>query len=64
MFGLGVGELTILLVIVVLLFGAGSLPEAMGSLGKGIRSFRRGLNEPPEIDMAPEDLPPQRGQRA
>ena len=54
MFGFGVGELLIVLVIVLVVFGAGRLPEVMGSLGKGVQSFKRGLREPPEIDVTPE----------
>ena len=42
MFGkLGVTELLIILVIVLLIFGAGKIPEVMGSLGKGLREFRK-----------------------
>ncbi|HWP66704.1 MAG TPA: twin-arginine translocase TatA/TatE family subunit [Candidatus Limnocylindria bacterium] len=55
MFGLGMGELIVVLVIVLVIFGAGRLPEVMGSLGKGVQMFRRGLKEPPEIDVTPED---------
>ena len=40
---LGVPELLIILVIVLLIFGAGRIPEIGASLGKGIRSFKRGL---------------------
>lgn len=53
--GLGVGELLIVLVIVLIVFGAGRLPEVMGSVGKGIQSFKRGLKEPPEIDVTPTE---------
>ena len=55
MFGFGIGELVVVLVIVLVVFGAGRLPEVMGSLGKGVQSFKRGLKEPPEIDVTPED---------
>lgn len=45
MFGLGIGELIIILVIVVLLFGARKLPELGKSLGSGIREFRKGTKD-------------------
>jgi sec-independent protein translocase protein TatA len=54
MFGMGVSELLVVLVIVLIFFGAGKLPDVMGSLGKGIQQFKRGLKEPPEIDVTPE----------
>jgi sec-independent protein translocase protein TatA len=57
MFGMGIGELLVVLVIVLVLFGAGRLPEVMGSLGKGVQAFKKGLNEPPEIDVTPKDPP-------
>ena len=55
MFGMGIGELLVVLVIVLVVFGAGRLPEVMGSLGKGVQAFKRGLHEPPEIDVTPDD---------
>jgi sec-independent protein translocase protein TatA len=55
MFGLGLGELVVVLVIVLVVFGAGRLPEVMGSLGKGVTQFKKGLREPPEIDVTPDD---------
>ena len=60
MFGLGVTELVVLLVVVLLLFGPTRLPQLMESFGKSIQSFRRGLKEPPEIDVTPrgDDDPP------
>ena len=54
MFGMGVGELLVLLVIVLLVFGPGRLPEMMGSLGKGLQEFKKGLREPPETGKEPE----------
>ncbi len=44
-FNLGFGEVLIVLVIVLLLFGAKRIPEIAGSLGKGINSFKKNLNE-------------------
>lgn len=43
MFRLGPLELTIILVIVILLFGVGRIGKIAGELGHGIRSFREGL---------------------
>jgi len=54
MFGMGIGELVVVLVIVLLVFGPGRLPEMMGDLGKAMREFQKGLSEPPEIEKAPE----------
>lgn len=45
MFGLGTQELVIILVLVLVVFGAGKLPQVGGALGKGIRNFKSGLNE-------------------
>ena len=45
MFGLGTQELLIILVIAMVLFGAGKLPQVGSSLGKGIRNFKKGINE-------------------
>ncbi|MFQ5698264.1 MAG: twin-arginine translocase TatA/TatE family subunit [Myxococcota bacterium] len=54
MFGLGVPELLIILVIIVVIFGASRLPQIGEGLGKGIRNFRSATHEPPEIDVTPK----------
>ena len=54
MFGLGISELLLILVIVLVVFGAGKLPELGNNLGKGIRNFKKALNEPNAIDVTPE----------
>ena len=43
MFGLGIPELLIMLVAVLVLFGAGKLPNVMGDLGKGLSEFKKGM---------------------
>ncbi len=53
MFGLGIPELLIILVIIVVIFGATRLPQIGEGLGKGIKNFRGALREPPEIDVTP-----------
>ena len=53
MFGLGIGELLVILVIVLIIFGAGKLPEIGEGLGRGIRSFRKAVRTPDEIDITP-----------
>jgi sec-independent protein translocase protein TatA len=53
MFGLGVGELLVILVIILIIFGAGKLPEIGEGLGRGIRKFRKSVKAPDEIDVTP-----------
>ena len=53
MFGIGLQELLVILLIVVIVFGAKRLPELSSSLGKAIRNFKRSMSEPDEIDITP-----------
>ncbi len=55
MFGFGPTELLIILVIVIVIFGASRLPQIGDGLGKGIKNFRGALKEPPEIDVTPSN---------
>ena len=52
MFGIGMPELLIILVIILIIFGAGKLPQIGEGLGKGIRNFKKATTkEPDEIDV-------------
>jgi sec-independent protein translocase protein TatA len=42
-FGLGPGEIILLVLVILIVFGAGRLPQIGGSLGKGLKNFRKGL---------------------
>jgi len=55
MFGLGMPELLVILVIVLVIFGAGKLPEIGGAIGKGIKNFKKATREPDEINVTPEN---------
>lgn len=44
MFGLGTTEMLIILVLVLIIFGAGKLPQVGGALGKGLRNFKEGMS--------------------
>ncbi len=49
---IGFPELLVILVVVLLLFGANKLPELGSGLGKAIRNFKRAASEPDEIDVS------------
>lgn len=45
MFGLGMGELVLVLVIVLFFFGGKKLPQLGSSIGESLKNFKKGLNE-------------------
>jgi sec-independent protein translocase protein TatA len=45
MFGLGMQELVVIMVIVIVLFGATRLPQIGSGIGQAIRNFKQGVNE-------------------
>ena len=49
LFGLGMQEILIIAFIVLLLFGGKKIPELMKGLGKGVKSFKEGMNEVTDI---------------
>ena len=52
---LGTGEIIVIALIVLLLFGGKKIPELMKGLGKGVRSFKDGINEvEKQIEADPE----------
>lgn len=54
MFGFGMPELIVILIIVLVVFGAGRLPEIGGALGKSIRNFKKASEGKEEIEIKPE----------
>ncbi len=55
MFGLGATELIIILVIVVVLFGASKLPEIGRGIGEGIKNFKKATSDLPGLREEAED---------
>lgn len=56
MFGLGISELVIILVLVLVIFGAGKLPEIGGGIGKAIKNFKKASSGEDEIDVTPKKV--------
>ncbi len=52
--GIGIPELVIILVIVMVIFGVGRLPEVGGAMGKAIKEFRKSQTEKDEAAAGPE----------
>jgi sec-independent protein translocase protein TatA len=64
--GLSFWHILVVLLVVLIIFGAGKLPQIMGDLGKGIKSFKSGLNTDEKITdksdpakLPPSDKPPE-----
>jgi sec-independent protein translocase protein TatA len=54
-FGFGLQELVIILVIALVIFGGKKLPELGSGFGKAIREFKRGTSEADAIDVTPKE---------
>ena len=57
LFGLGINEIVIIALVVLLLFGGKKIPELMKGLGKGVKSFKDGMNSLDEKDETKNDKP-------
>ena len=55
LFGFGMPELVIILVIVMVVFGAGRLPEIGGAVGKSIRNFKKAAEGKDEVEITPKE---------
>jgi sec-independent protein translocase protein TatA len=51
MFGFGMPEMIIILIIVLVVFGAGKLPEIAGAMGKSIRNFKKAADGKEDIEI-------------
>lgn len=58
-FNVGPGELLVILIVALLLFGPKKLPELGKALGEGINSFKRALNSPTGETKVEQPLPPE-----
>lgn len=54
MFGLGTTELVVILIIVIVLFGASRLPQIGKGVGEAIRNFKKSVSGETEIDVTPK----------
>jgi sec-independent protein translocase protein TatA len=54
--GIGMPELLVILVIVLIIFGANKLPQIGEGLGKGIRNFKKGIKDKEEINITSKKL--------
>jgi sec-independent protein translocase protein TatA len=52
--GIGAGELILILLIVLIIFGAGKLPQIGDALGRSIKNFKRASQGTDEIDVTPQ----------
>jgi sec-independent protein translocase protein TatA len=55
---MGMGELIIVLIVVLLVFGANKIPQLGDGLGRAIRNFKKGMNEDPALDVTPKKPSP------
>lgn len=57
MMGIGMGELVVILIIIMIIFGAGKLPEIGSAFGRSIKNFKTSMKEAEAEDVAAESQP-------
>jgi sec-independent protein translocase protein TatA len=55
---MGIGEILVVLVVVLLIFGANKIPQLGDALGKGIRNFKKATRDDDSIDVTPKPSEP------
>ena len=55
LFGLGTPEIILIVLVILLLFGAKRIPDLMKSMGKGVKSFKEGMKEVEKEINAPDE---------
>ena len=63
LFGLGMQEILVIALIVLLLFGGKKIPELMKGLGKGVKSFKEGMNEVTDVTKESGDRSQESGDK-
>lgn len=58
--GIGIQEVLLIALVILLFFGGTKIPELMKGLGKGVRSFKEGMNEVTKEADAPADEEPKK----
>jgi sec-independent protein translocase protein TatA len=57
MMGLSIGHILLVVIVVLIVFGAGKLPNVMGDLAKGVKNFKKGLNDDDDDSTSPKKKP-------
>ena len=57
MFGLGMQEILVIALVILLIWGGKKIPELMHGLGKGVKSFKEGMNEVTDFGEEKKDQP-------
>ena len=62
--GISIWQIVLILVIILILFGAGKIPRVMGDVAKGIKSFKAGMKEGEEAEEIESDSPNKERQKS